>query len=369
MGDLRDLDTFFSSHIISTLLWSLNTEDLLCLLLYSSLSPEQVELLSNMDNSWRAVSSRAPRSRATIQAIRRRRKARKALRPPKPSLLRRSARLQFPGVSPPSPPPLPTRRSTGRKPKPPFPLMNLPRELRDLVYSKAAESSWELFKRLLCACQQINEEARPLWMKTTVLVLGRRGMVMANSKDSQSRKMLYPSFPSDINKVEVALHDLVLDKLNSIQNLAVKLDFDQLGPWRRPPMLGQYAPRQVRVASVCGHYLHRPLDRPVGLLEPFLSPQSGSDRRNTCEITLKNFTDKNATLLSEAVEVLARLDNFTRIFVTFESPQLRKPEEFRGGLQRRFNAVKQQFEAAFGPAVWHEGTDKEGGYLAFRPVG
>ena len=74
---------------------------------------------------------------------------------------RRSARLQFPGVSPP-PPPLPTCRSTGRKRKPPFPLMNLPRELRDLVYSKAAESSWKLFKHLLCASKQINEEARPV---------------------------------------------------------------------------------------------------------------------------------------------------------------------------------------------------------------
>ena len=36
--------------------------------------------------------------------------------------------------------------------------------------------------------------------------------------------MLYPSFSSDINKVEVALHDLVLNKLNTIRNLAVKLD-------------------------------------------------------------------------------------------------------------------------------------------------
>ena len=296
----------------------------------------------------------------------------KALRPPKPSrppLFRRSARLQFPGVSPPTPPPLPTRRSTPRKPKPPFPLLDLPRELRDLVFSKAAEFSWDMFKRLLCASQQIDEEARPLWIKTKVLVLGRTGMVMAHSKDSHSTKMLYPSFPSDINKVEVALHDLVLDKLDLIQNLAVKLDFDLLGPWRRPPMLGQYAPRELRVAHVCGDYLHKPLDPPVGLLEPFLSPESGSDRRNTCEITLKNFTNKDQTLLSEAVEVLARLDNFTRIFVTFELPQLRKPEEFRGGLHRRFNAIKQQFEAAFGPAVWHEGTEKEGGYLAFRPVG
>ena len=40
--------------------------------------------------------------------------------------------------------------------------MNLPRELRDLVYSKAAESSWKLFKHLLCASKQINEEARPV---------------------------------------------------------------------------------------------------------------------------------------------------------------------------------------------------------------
>ena len=40
--------------------------------------------------------------------------------------------------------------------------MNVPRELRDLVYSKAAKFSGELFKRLLCASQQINEKARPV---------------------------------------------------------------------------------------------------------------------------------------------------------------------------------------------------------------
>ena len=40
--------------------------------------------------------------------------------------------------------------------------MDLPRELRDLVYSKAAEFTWELLKRLLCASRQIDEEARPV---------------------------------------------------------------------------------------------------------------------------------------------------------------------------------------------------------------
>lgn len=245
--------------------------------------------------------------------------------------------------------------------------MSLPRELRDLVYSKAAALGFERFKRLLGASKQVNEEARPIW-KSEFLVLGRRGMVVGNSRDPQLQKMLYPVFPDDISKVKLALHDRVVNKLASIQNLAVKLDFARLILWRRPPMLGQPTPRKVRHAYIGGYRLPRPLDRPVGLLEPFLTPRSGSDRRNTCEITLKNFIDYDETLVSQAVEVLARLVSFTRIFVIFESPQLHTPEQFEGDMHRRFNAVKQPLEAAFGPAVWREGTGKEGGYLAFHPV-
>lgn len=245
--------------------------------------------------------------------------------------------------------------------------MRLPRELRNLVYSMAVALSFDRFKRLLCASKQVNEEARPYLWKSKFLVLGRGGMVMRDSPDPQPMKLLYPVFPDDIRKVKLALHDRVVNRLALIQNLAVKLDFAQLQLWNRRPMLGQPSAQQVRRANVAGYRLPKPLDRPVGLLEPFLSPQSGSNRRNSCEITLKNFIHYDETLVSQAVEVLARLDNFTKIFVTFESPQLRKPGQYEGDMHRRFNAVKEPLEAAFGPAVWHEGTGGEGGYLAFHP--
>ena len=290
---------------------------------------------------------------------------RKAPRPSRPSLPRRSARLQFPGVSPPSPPPLPTRRSARRKREMPFPLMRLPRELRDLVYTKAVALGFNRFKRLLCASKQVNEEARPFLWKSKFLVLGRGGMVMHDGSGLQPETLLYPDFPDDIRKVKLALHDRVLNNIAMFQNLAVKLDFAKLRLGHRRPMLGRPTAQQVRRANIAGDPLPTPLDRPVGLLEPFLTPQSGSNMRNTCEITLKNFIYYDETLVSRAINVLARLDNFTKIFVTFESPQLRRPGLYEGDMRRRFNLIKDPLEAAFGPALWREGTGGEGGSLGF----
>lgn len=302
-----------------------------------------------------------PRTRTLQKKIRRR----KAPRPPRPPLLRRSARLQFPGVSPPSPPPLPTRRSTRRKREMPFPLMSLPRELRDLVYSKAVALGFKRFKRLLCASKQVNEEARPHLWKSKFFVLGREGMVMNDGPGPQPETLLYPDFPEDIRKVKLALHDRVLNNIAMIPNLAVELDFAKLRVGYRPPMLGRHTAQQARRARIAGDKLPTPLDRPVGLLEPFLTPQSGSNRRNICEITLKNFIYYDEELVSRAIKVLARLDNFRMIFVTFESLQLRRPGLYEGDMRRRFKVIRDPLEAAFGPARWREGTGGEGGSLGF----
>ena len=247
----------------------------------------------------------------------------------------------------------------------PFPLMSLPRELRDLVYSKAVALGFKRFKRLLSASKQVNEEARPHLWKSKFLVLGRGGMVMSDSPGPQPETLLYPDFPDDIRKVNLALHDRVVNNLAMIQNLAVILDFAKLRLGYRRPMLGWPTAQQKRSANIAGDPLPISLDRPVGLLEPFLTPQSGSNRRNTCEITLKNFIYYDETRVSQAIKVLARLDNFSRIFVTFESPQLRKPGRYEGDMLHRFNVIKEPLEAAFGPALWHEGTGGEGGTLGF----
>ena len=290
---------------------------------------------------------------------------------PYPPSSRRSARLEFPGVSPPSPPPLPVRRC---KRKTPFPLMSLPRELRDLVYSEALALDC---KALLRVSKQLREEARPYLWKSCFLKLGKGdgGMLMLDSPGPQPKKLLYPSLPDDIRNVKLAYHDRVLNKLALIQNLAIKIDFDRLYEASQypPPMLGQAPPTHFRTMQTSrlrpgrpGRHGPSPLDRPVGLLEPSLTPQSSSDRRNTCEITLKRFIDEK-TLLRQAVGVLARLDKFRNIFVTFESPELCEPEQLKGRRRRRFNAVKEPLEAAFGPAIWHEGNISQAGYLAFHP--
>ena len=330
----------------------------LCLLFCSSSSAEQVEQESNtsMGSGWKTY---GPRRKAQKP------RHRKAPRTPRPSLPRRSARLQFPGISPPSPPPLPIRRCTRRKREMPFPLMSLPRELRGLIYSKAVALGFNRFKRLLCTSKQVNEEARPYLWKSKFLVLGRGGWVLHDSPGPQPETLLYPDFPDDIRKVKLALHDRVVNNLAMVQNLAVKLDFAKLRLGYRPPMLGQPTAQQRRRARIAGYPPPTQLDRPIGLLEPFLTPQSGSNRRNTCEITLKNFIYYDETRVSQVIKVLARLDNFTKIFVTFESPQLRRPGRYEGDMQRRFNVIKDPLEAAFGPALWREGTGGEGGTLSF----
>ena len=334
----------------------------LCLLLCFPSSAEQVEQVSNTCTG-RMGNTRGPRRSAKPQKIDHR-------TAPYPPPSRRSARLEFPGVSPPSPPPLPVRRC---KRKTPFPLMNLPRELRDLVYSEALALD---YKALLRVSKQVREEARPYLWESSFLKLGRdREMLILDSPGPQPKKLLYPSLPAAIRNVELAYHDRVLYKLALIQNLAIKIDFDNLYDKSSypPPMLGQAPPRHFRTMQTSrlrrprpGDHRGSPLDRPIGLLEPFLSPQSSSDRRNTCEITLEHFTHEK-TLLSQAVGVLARLDKFRNIFVTFESPELCEPEQLGGRRRRRFNAVKEPLEAAFGPAIWHEGNIRQAGYLAFHP--
>ena len=200
-------------------------------------------------------------------------------------------------------------------------------------------------------------------------------MLMLDSPGPQPKELLYPSLPNDISDVKLAYHDRVLNKLALIQNLAIKIDFDRLYEASQypPPMLGQAPPTHFRTMQTSrlrpgrpGRHGPSPLDRPVGLLEPFLTPHSSSDRRNTCEITLTCFIDKKP-LLRKAVGVLARLDKFRNIFVTFEEPALWYPEQLQGRVRRRFNDVKEPLEAAFGPAIWHEGTIRERGYLAFHP--
>ena len=249
--------------------------------------------------------------------------------------------------------------------------MSLPRELRDQVYSEALALDC---KALLRVSKQVREEAYPYLWTSSFLQLGKEypGMVMVDIPGPQPKKLLHPYLPDDIRNVGLAYHDRVLNKLALIQNIAIEIDFDDLSDVGidSPPMLGQAIPQQLRTGRGLPARLRppqrSPLDRPVGLLEPFLTPQSSSDRRNTCEITLKRFTDEKKRL-SQVVGVLARLDKFRNIFVTFKWPELYKPEQLKGRMRRRFDAVKEPLEAAFGPAIWHEGNRSEAGHLAFHP--
>lgn len=272
---------------------------------------------------------------------------------PHPPHIRRSSRLEFPGV--------PYERQIERKTV--FPLMSLPRELRDMVYSKALELG---FEDLLGVSKQVREEARPYLWKSRFFVLGKGGMLIDYHEDPQRETVLYPRFPDDIRSLGLAWHDHVVNKLALIQNLAVEIDFNKLrstsGLDGLRPMLRQSSSRDRRGAIVSGVRLPK-LGPPVGLLEPFLSPQGGSNRRNTCEITLMNFINYYQPSINTVLEVLTRL-RFKNIFVAFESPKVPKPGEHRGDIRRRFNACKKTLEAGLGPAIWH---DSEGGYLAFHP--
>ena len=275
---------------------------------------------------------------------------------PLPPHIRRSSRLAFPDLS--------FEQQIERKEV--FPLMKLPPELRNMVYSWALELG---FEDLLVLSKQIREEARPYIWKSRFFVLGQEGEILINdTQDLHRETVLYPHFPDKIRRLGLSLHDRVVDKLALIQNLAVKIDFLKLrsttGPHKRHHMLNHSTARDRRSANISGDRLPT-LGRPVGLLEPFLRPQSGSRRRNTCEITLKNYIAYDQSSVNLVLEVLIRL-NFKNIFVTFRSPRVPKPGERRGDIRRRFHACKKTLEAGLGPGIWHKG---EIGYLAFHPSG
>ena len=274
---------------------------------------------------------------------------------PHPPHVRRSPRLEFPGVS--------YERQIERKTV--FPLMSLPRELRNMIYSKALELG---FEDLLGVSKQVREEARPYLWKSRFFVLGKEGVLIDHTQDPQREAFLYPRFPYDIRRLDLALHDRVVNKLALIQNLALEIDFLKFRSARDPdgpPMLRQSSALDRHLAAISGVRLPT-LGPPVGLLEPFLSPQSGSNRRNTCEITLKNFICYDQASVNMVLEVLIRLNKFKNIFVAFESPEVPKPGQHGGDIRRRFNACKKTLEAGLGRAIWH---DEEGGYLAFHPSG
>ena len=272
---------------------------------------------------------------------------------PHPPHVRRSPRLEFPGVS--------YERQIERKTV--FPLMSLPRELRDMIYSKALELGYE---DLLRVSKQVREEARPYLWKSRFFVLGKGGMLIDHTQDPQREAFLYPRFPYNIRRLDLALHDRVVNKLALIQNLAVEIDFGKFRCAKErdgPPMLRQSSAQDRRRSAISGVRLPT-LAPPVGLLEPFLSPQSGSNRRNTCDITLKNYFYYDQASINMVLEVLIRLNNFKTIFVTFDSPKVPKPGEHRGDIRRRFFACKKTLEAGLGRAIWH---DEKGGYLTFHP--
>ena len=273
--------------------------------------------------------------------------------------IRRSLRLENPGQS--------FEQIMERKEV--FPLMRLPPELRNMVYSKALELGFD--EDLLRLSKQIREEARPLILKSRFFELGNvGGMLVNHAQDPRRDTVLYPHFPAEIYRLDLALHDRVVKKLALIQNLAVRIDFLKLrsttGPHRPYHMLRQITARDRRRARIAGDRLPTFLGPPVGLLEPFLSPQSGSRRRNICEITLKNFINYDQSSVNMVLEVLTRL-HFRNIFVTFRSPRVPKPGERRGDIRRRFNACKKTLEARLGPAIWHNGGGI--GYLAFHLSG
>ena len=259
------------------------------------------------------------------------------------------------------------RRSARLQRKTSFPLMGLPRELRDMVYSKALELG---FEDLLQVSKQVREEARPYLWKSRFFVLGKEGIMIDDTQDPRRATVLYPHFPDDIHYLDLALHDRVVDKLALIQNLAIEIDFHKLRHTSvrdgSIPMLRRNTAQDRRRANISGVRLPTWGGPPVGLLQPFLSPEWVSNRRNTCEITLKNFVHYDQALVTLVLKVLIRLDKFKNIFVTFKSPKVPKPGEHRCDIRRRFNACKETLVAGLGPAIWH---DSEGGYLAFHPGG
>lgn len=280
---------------------------------------------------------------------------------PRDPHVRRSARLEFPHLS--------FEQQVERREV--FHLMRLPRELRDMVYSWAFELGFEVVLRL---CKQVNEEARPYLWKSRFFVLGEGGMLINQNQDPRRETVLYPHFPDKFLRLDLALHDRVVDKLALIQNLAIKIDFRKLrstsGPHRPFHVLRQSTMRDRRRANIAGDRLPV-LGPPIGLLEPFLSPQSDSRKRNTCEITFKNYTFCEGAFLHKVLLVLVRL-NFKNIFVTFRSPRFPVPGERRGDIRhpgsvrRRLYACQKTLEAGLGPAIWHKG---EFPYLAFHPSG
>ena len=282
----------------------------------------------------------------------------KSQKTPRPPHIRRSLRLENPGQS----------LSQIKKRKKVFPLMRLPPELRIMVYSKALELGFD--EELLHLSRQIWKEARPLIWKSRFFVLGDTGMLIGHTQDPRCDTVLYPHFPDDILMLGLALHDSVVKKLALIQNLAVKIDFLKLrsttGPYAPYHMLRQITARDRRRARIAGDPLPKATGPPVGLLEPFLSPQSELRRRNICEITLKNFINYDQPSVNMVLEVLTRL-HFRNIFVTFRSPRVPKPGKRRGDIRRRFNACKKTLEARLGPAIWHNGGGI--GYLSFHPRG
>ncbi len=243
--------------------------------------------------------------------------------------------------------------------------MSLPFELRGMIYSEALALG---VIALLCVSKQVKEEATPYLWKSGFLVLGKDGMVIEYPSNPFREALLLPHILDDRRTFNLVLYDRVASKLALIQNLATEIDFLKLRSTRELyPGLRHRRAQHMRRARISGDRLPT-FDPFVGFLGPFLTPQSGSSKRNTCEITLKNFLryDHASVDLDLVLEVLVRLNNFKNIFVTFESPKVRKPGKNRGSIGRRFNACKEMLQAALGTAIWHAG---EGGYLAFHPSG
>ena len=219
---------------------------------------------------------------------------------------------------------------------------------------------------LLCVSKQVKEEATPYLWKSGFLVLGKGGLVIERPGDPDRQTLLLPHFLDDRRTLDLALQDRMASKFALIQNLAVRINIHRL---RSTRWLCAHETRRARIRGD-----PPPTFEPfVGLLGPFLTPQSGSSRRNTCKITLKNFfcLNRASTDVDLVLEVLVRLNKFKNIFVTFESLKVCKPGNHQCHIRGRFNACKETLEAALGPAIWHAGDDGylDDGYLAFHPSG
>ena len=354
-----------SRHKLDTPFFSLKYQVALRLLLPFFSTADQCEQVPNAGSvrvdDMPSDLRRSARLRGDPPNLRRSARLReKSQKTPHPPHIRRSLRLANPGQS----------LSQIKKRKEVFPLMRLPPELRIMVYSKAIELGFD--KAILRLSKQIREEARPLILRSRFFELGNYGgMMICHAQDPRRDTVLYPRFPDEIRWLDLASHDRVVNKLALMQNLAVRIDFPKLrsttGPHNTPyHMLRQITARDRRTARIAGDRLPTFSGPPIGLLEPFLSPQSGPRRRNICEITLKNFINYDQPSVNMVLEVLTRL-HFNNIFVTFRSPRVPKPGERRGDIRRRFYACQKTLEARLGPGIWHNGGGI--GYLSFHPRG